>query len=399
MQIAPLFFVVKMVMPKKYQQFLDAQTHMKESSKEDVAIILSNFPPIKELNADYIRGLIERLSPFTVWKRYGIAKRVLEFHDIKHDFDLKKLKLPKLSKIQTVTVKDIYKTEELAAIFRACTNSRDRAMIEVLYESAARSGELLSMNFDDIEFNGGPTGCSITVEGKTGTRLIPLRHCVPALKAWMNVHPVGKGNVWISLNNGHEKLTRQKLHYIVRTTLKAAGIKDKKRIVHMFRHTRITEYVRRGILGPMLVKLVGWKNSDMEKVYVHLNTDDVENEVAFKMYDDLEMDEKAKPSLLMGTLKCPSCGEDGIMDTNYCPSCGYPLTAEGVEKREEKTTLSDSVKSELSEIKERMAALEEFESWIQANWSQVREDLIRGDADDKEEKEQAAILKELKKKK
>ena len=61
----------------KYEDSMKA-----ESTKEDVRLILNNFPPIKSLNAKYFRGLMQTLSPYTLWKRYGIAKRALEHYGI-----------------------------------------------------------------------------------------------------------------------------------------------------------------------------------------------------------------------------------------------------------------------------------------------------------------------------
>jgi len=68
-----------------------------------------------------------------------------------------------------VTVEDLYTREELNAILQVCTRPQDKAMIEVLHESACRVGELVSMTFENIKFMTNGVVAAI-VSGKTGTR-------------------------------------------------------------------------------------------------------------------------------------------------------------------------------------------------------------------------------------
>ena len=334
-------------MRKRYREFMDAQTQLGENTKRDQSIILENFPPIGKLNAAYFRTLMKekkdsgkvRYSGFTIWKRYGLAKRVLNFHKIEHDLDTLKKNLPKLSRKEPVTVEDLYTADELRGMFAMCKNSRDRAILEMLYESGCRVGELLSLQIENISFDGGPNEYTIIIRGKTGTRKIPMGHSITALKTWLNVHPFsesGKGPVFVMTNGKTRQMTRSNVYAIVKFALKDAGITGKKKVVHMFRHTRITEFVRLGIRGQILHKLVGWtKRSNMEAVYVHLSTDDMENEVATKVYGKPVMMRKGQ---LVETKMCPSCNQDMLdMGAKFCPVCGFPLTENGVKIAEKKT--------------------------------------------------------------
>jgi len=72
-------------------------------------------------------------------------------------------------------------------MIEACDNPRDRALVHVLYESGARSGELLNMKIGDVEFD--QYGAVIRVCGKTGPRRLRLIESVPDLQLWLSMHP------------------------------------------------------------------------------------------------------------------------------------------------------------------------------------------------------------------
>ncbi|MCK4483773.1 MAG: tyrosine-type recombinase/integrase, partial [Candidatus Thorarchaeota archaeon] len=236
------------------------------------------------------------LSPATIKIEVVLAKRFLK-HSGRDTSSLEKdkLKLPRAE--ETITVADLYSKDELAAILNACIHTRDRAMLEVLYESAARASELLSMTFKNMTFNEDGTA-TIIISGKTGTRPVPLYQSVPALKAWLEVHPIGKGPIWTRLRRPHKPLTSRQSYGVLQQALDRAGVVGKKRIVHMMRHTRATELVRLGIRGQVLSKFMGWtKKSNMEAIYVHLSTEDVTNELHAKVFGFATRKETRKPLL------------------------------------------------------------------------------------------------------
>src|SRR3989338_3142590 len=69
--------------------------------------------------------------------------------------------------------------EEVKKLIDACTNSRDKALVSVLYESGCRAGELLSLKLKNVEFD--KYGSVIMVDGKTGMRRIRLVNSTPYL--------------------------------------------------------------------------------------------------------------------------------------------------------------------------------------------------------------------------
>jgi len=48
---------------------------------------------------------------------------------------------------------DVITHKEFEAMLKACQNSRDRAMLSLLYETGARIGEIAAMRIEDVIFN------------------------------------------------------------------------------------------------------------------------------------------------------------------------------------------------------------------------------------------------------
>lgn len=318
-----------MIVHKEYELYLKDQTHVKPSTLHLLRAKLRILPAPDKLTGAWFRRRMREVSPATIKGEVALAKRFLKWSD--RDFshlERDKLKLPKIE--DTVTVEDLYTKKELAAILKNCNNTRDRAMLEVLYESAARATELLSMTFKNTAFNDDGTA-TIIISGKTGTRRIPLYQSVPALKTWLNVHPTGKGAIWIRLIRPYAVIGARHLHHVMELILDKAGIRGKKKLVHMMRHTRITEFVKLGVRGQSLAKLVGWtKKSNMEAVYVHLSTEDVTNEVHAKVFGLGTKKEEAKP--LLESMICPRCKTQNSQDTRICSKCSMPLSNDAIVK-------------------------------------------------------------------
>ncbi len=321
---------------------------------------MKNVPSPDKITVVWWRKESKRLAPKTAQARRSIIFQALRF--LGREEQIEELRKVKLARVpDSVTVEDLYTKEELALIFQHCRNPRDRAMLQVLYEGAFRAGELLSMTFKNIQFEEDGTA-TVIVSGKTGTRQVPLFASVPALREWMNHHPTGKGAMWVRLRGrfGDGPLGWSGLYITVQTVLKNADIKSKKKLVHMFRHTRITELVRLGVRGQTLHKLVGWtKKSNMEAVYVHLSSDDVMNEVRTKVFGLEKDEEQQEPSIK--PLKCPRCQEVNEPSARYCSKCNMPVSQDAIVQELEKKRGSDA---RIEDLEKKMEQLAEALNWM-----------------------------------
>lgn len=356
----------------EYERFLEEQAHVKPISLKMMRSRFRSFPIPDKLNASHFRKRMKDRSPSTIKAEVELAKRFLKHSGRDSSIlDRDVLKLPRIE--DSVTVEDLYSKDDLTAIFKACLNTRDRAMLEVLYESAARAAELISMTWQNTTFNEDNITtiiegkeetrtvhtATIIIKGKTGTRKIPLYESVPALVAWKNVHPTGKGAVWVALRNPHRQIgTRQLYETVLRAIERASLKRNVKRIVHNFRHTRATELVRLGVRGQSLSKLLGWtKKSNMEAIYVHLSTEDVTNEVHAKVFGIAS--KQAEPKPLLESTTCPRCKAKNDQHSRICSECNMPLSNDAIlaalqQKEDSEEKIAQLVQDRVDESMEKV---------------------------------------------
>ncbi len=232
---------------------------------------------------------------------------------------------------------DLIIEEEFKKIFNACQNSRDRALISLIYETGARIGELGSMRIKDVIFDdyGAIVWFSLrNTSSKKHKRKLRVVYSAPYLSAWIKDHPMNddpEAPLWIKLS-GKKRLKPMEykdLNKQIKVLAKRADIK--KRIYpHLFRHTRATKLLQQvsEVVGE---KYMGWvPGTKMTRIYIHLADQDVENAI-LKLYG-LKSDDDSKD---LEVRKCPRCDFINDAESRFCSRCGLPLTQDAVKEFEE----------------------------------------------------------------
>ena len=232
-----------------------------------------------------------------------------------------------------VTPQDLITEEEFEAMLKACMNSRDRALISLLYESGARIGEIGSMRVKDVSFD--EYGAIVWLpKSKTIRRKLRVVYSAKYLSEWLSDHPL-KDEVevplWIKLTgrNAMKAMAYDDIRMQIKKIAKRAGIK--KRIYpHLFRHTRATRLLSK-VSESVGAKYLGWvPGSDMVRVYVHLASEDVE-EAILKMHG-IKTNGNGKD---LEVKQCPRCLMVNPATSRFCSRCGLPLTEEAIQEIEE----------------------------------------------------------------
>lgn len=123
---------------------------------------------------------------------------------------------------------------------------RNRLIVELLWETGCRVGELTSLKVKDVQFD--QHSAIIHLTGKTGERRVRAFACKPDLIEYLNNHPFKNNpNEYFLLSNlgpaGH-------FHRLTKTGVRELLAKLGKRTLnkrinpHRFRHTRATELSR-----------------------------------------------------------------------------------------------------------------------------------------------------------
>lgn len=236
--------------------------------------------------------------------------------------------------LMTKTAEDILTKEEIEMIIKAARNSRDRAMVAVLYEAGLRSRELSELTWKDIRFNAQTV--VINTAGKTGKpRYIPCVLCRQYLAAWKNdypIEPAPDNYVFITLHRSRTSEAYAPICYNglvvqIKSMLKRAGI-DRHITPHCFRHSRVTHLIQDEMPETYIKKMMwGSVSTDMFQTYAHIVNDDLDRGIAEVYGIEVPEQTAKKRSHAMKPRQCPVCGTVNSPTANYC-ICGAPLTDE-----------------------------------------------------------------------
>jgi len=216
--------------------------------------------------------------------------------------------------------------EEIVSILRAARNSRDEAMLSVLFESAFRPGELLSLKVGSVQFL--QDYCVASARGKTGQKRMPLIVSHKALLRWMSEHPLRsrpEAPLWCALDTGHvgHGLTYQHFRKIVRDTAARAGV-TKSIWPYLFRHSQLTRMADK-LTESKLTLFGGWRmGTKMTARYVHWSGRDLEPSL-LSIYGLAAPQGQAESSVVFQTVDCPRCNARNNPASPRCESCGFIL--------------------------------------------------------------------------
>ena len=181
---------------------------------------------------------------------------------------------------------DTLTVEEVDTLLSAPTGDgpeadRDRAMLELLYASGIRVGELVSLDLEDVSLEQGAIRCF----GKgSKERVVPIHdHAADVLRAY-----IGRGRPALAkaqsgaalfLNSRGKRLSRQGFWLVLKRLAEQAGIR--KRVTpHTLRHSFATHLLRGGAPLRHVQELLGHASITTTQVYTHLTSEHVRTEYA-----------------------------------------------------------------------------------------------------------------------
>ena len=153
---------------------------------------------------------------------------------------------------------------------------RDKAMLELLYASGMRVSELMSLNLDNVDTEGGSVRCF----GKGHKeRVIPIApRAALTLKEYLQqdrphlVHSDAEKALF--LNRRGERLTRQGFWQILKAYARLAKL-DTEITPHTLRHSFATHMLSGGADLRSVQELLGHANISTTQVYTHLTTEHI----------------------------------------------------------------------------------------------------------------------------
>lgn len=258
---------------------------------------------------------------------------------------------------------ELLSPKEIKKLVQVADNFRDKAIIILLYETAARKGEFLQLKIKHIDITEDKKKkyAFITIpKGKTDSRKLPIIYSLPHVLNWLNSHPerddpnaplfITQG-AWLGRAFGEDGLK-----IMVKVLGKRAKIK-KNIYPHLFRHSRLTELAKE-LTEQELKKFAGWTaDSEMAATYVHLSQKEVGDKIlANAGLIDSALIRRERNELLQ--IVCPGCKEMNSADNKLCSTCGRVLDLKQaqveIEKFKEKDSELNVLKTNMTRMQKRM---------------------------------------------
>jgi integrase/recombinase XerD len=294
------------------------------------------------------------------------------------------IKQLKRKEISCYKPSDLWTQEDDLVFLKWVTNKRDRCYHTMARDLSARPHEILNLKIKDIVFktvDGSKQYAIVVVNGKTGSRSVPLFQSIPYVKQWLSDHPSRNNSnsplfVGLSRNSMSKQLTVNGLYGIYKDykenffpkLLKDSTIphEDKERIkalllkpftLYVRRHSALTEKSTK-LKSSTLNQHAGWQpGSNMAQVYIHYFGNE-SSESLLEAYGIV-----TKNNIPIDTLNpkiCPNCNEGNTQDAKFCSKCKMIMSFEGYQEALESQSKKED---ELKVMKEQFNAMQ---SQIQA---------------------------------
>ncbi len=141
--------------------------------------------------------------------------------------------------------------QEVGRLIEAGDSLRDRALLEFLYATAARVGEVPNVEVKDLNFN----RRTVLLHGKTGDRVVPFgRQAAKALRAYL----AGRKAGCLFLER-RQPLSLKSAHQTVRKAGNRAGLKQVSPII--LRHSCAVALLEGGMNISLVQELLGHSRS------------------------------------------------------------------------------------------------------------------------------------------
>jgi integrase/recombinase XerD len=359
----------------------------------------NNNKPFKDLTRTDVITFLDTLrktetqDPLHKWiGTYNVYKiHLLRFFKWLYSPDIEPDKRSKPSVIDNIPQlkrkeKSIYKPSDLwtqnddLLFLKYCPTKRERCYHAISRDLSARPHEILKLKIRDISFKtiGSAQYAEVVVNGKTGTRSIPLINSIPYLKDYLDhEHPQPRNpnsplicGIGKSLGR-HIKPIRVNSIYedyknlVFPKLLDSPNVmpEDKQKIQELLkkpwnpyirRHSALTEKAR--ILKEPILKMhSGWSpNSQMHLKYEHWFGNESNESIleAYGLIDHGIQIDQLRPK------QCPNCSEPNKVDSKFCCKCRMVLTYDAYNE----TLQQQDMKSK--EMVDVMARIDELESKI-----------------------------------
>lgn len=233
---------------------------IRKISTEQIRSYLSEYQKINNCSKVTVDNVRRNISSFFSW---------LE----EEDYVLKS-PMRRIHKIKTKQqVKEIISDEAIEKLRDNCTCTRDLAMIDLLYSTGIRVGELVNLNISDIDFEG--RECVVFGKGDKERRVYFDAKAKLHLQDYLKIRNDSNPALFVTLNSPHERLKISGVEIRIRKL--GRSLKLNRIHPHKFRRTMATRAIDKGMPIEQVQKILGHSQIDTTMKYAIVNQNNVKS--------------------------------------------------------------------------------------------------------------------------
>ena len=233
-------------------------TPIRKVSTEEIRSYLSGYQQINGCTKVTVDNIRRNVSSFFSW---------LEEEDY-----ILKSPMRRIHKIKTKQqVKEIISDEAIEQLRDHCTCARDLAMIDLLYSTGIRVGELVNLNVADVNFEA--RECVVFGKGDKERRVYFDAKAKLHLQNYLNSRTDNNPALFVTLDSPHSRLKISGVE--VRLRELGRSINLIKIHPHKFRRTMATRAIDKGMPIEQVQKILGHSQIDTTMTYAMVNQTNV----------------------------------------------------------------------------------------------------------------------------
>lgn len=234
--------------------------------------------PIRRITTDEIRSYLAEYQ-----EKSGCSKTTVDnirrnissfFSWLEEEDYILKSPMKRIHKIKTVQpVKEIISDELIERLRDACLCKRDLAMVDLLYSTGIRVGELVRLNIDDISFE--ERECVVLGKGDKERKVYFDAKAKLHLQDYLKERNDDNPALFVTLDAPHQRLKISGVEIRIRRL--GRSINAEKIHPHKFRRTMATRAIDKGMPIEQVQKILGHSQIDTTMQYAMVNQSNVKN--------------------------------------------------------------------------------------------------------------------------
>ena len=238
--------------------FSQIETEVRKITTEEMREYLSEYQKRNNCSNVTIDNVRRNISSFFSW---------LEEEDYILKSPMKRIHKIKTKKVVKNTISD----EAIEKLRDGCKTTRDKAIIDLLYSTGMRVGELVNLNIDDIDLEG--RECVVYGKGDKERRVYFDAKSKVHLKEYIDSRADDNPALYVTLNAPFKRLKISGVEIRLREL--GRELKVERIHPHKFRRTMATRAIDKGMPIEQVQKILGHSQIDTTMQYAMVNQNNV----------------------------------------------------------------------------------------------------------------------------